>query len=116
MKKIYISLLLLVSIGIGAYIINDYYATEVRNDQIRREIAEVKSIPQPPPPHQMKREKNGVQLDLPPVAASPDMTLEVVGVLKVQINENNSWETIAKLLVLVLFSYGGIKFINRKFA
>lgn len=112
MKKIYISLLLLVSIGIGAYIINDYYATEVRNDQIRREIAEVKSIPQPPP-HQMQREKDGVPL---PTIPPPDMTLEVVGVLKVQINENNSWETIAKLLVLVLFSYGGIKFINRKFA
>ena len=106
----------LISVSLaGAYIINDYYETEVRNEQIKRQMEDVKSAAKPPPP-QIKKQKDGVDLDLPEKLSAPDMTLEIVGVLKLQINENNSWETIAKLLVLLLFSYGGVKYINKRFA
>ena len=44
------------------------------------------------------------------------ISLELIGVLKLQLNPNNSWETIAQILVLLLFSYGGVKIINKKFS
>lgn len=74
------------------------------------------SAPPPPPP---KREIKITEVDTRPVEEyykNQQIKIEIIGILKLQINENNSWETILKLLILILVSYGGIKYINRKFA
>ena len=41
--------------------------------------------------------------------------LELMGVMKIEMDESNSWETIFKIITLILVTYGGIKFINKKF-
>ena len=51
-----------------------------------------------------------MQDDLPEKKAS----VEVPGV-KVVVDKNDNWETVAMILVLVLGVYAGIKFINRMF-
>lgn len=43
------------------------------------------------------------------------VNVELIGILKLQLNEQNSWNTILQMLVLLLCSYGGVKFINKKF-
>lgn len=51
-----------------------------------------------------------MQNDLPEKKAS----VEVPGV-KVVVDNNDNWETVAMILVLVLGVYAGIKLINRAF-
>lgn len=52
-----------------------------------------------------------MQDDLPEKKA----TVEVPGI-KVQVDHNDNWETVAMILVLVLGLYAGIKLINSAFA
>jgi NO-binding membrane sensor protein with MHYT domain len=48
----------------------------------------------------------------PPASST---TMEVVGLIKLEIPESNSWETIAKILTLLLASVLGIRLINAMF-
>jgi hypothetical protein len=79
------------------------------------------STPPPPPPRVIPVppiEKTVKEIDNSPVERyerERQVNIELIGVLKLQINESNSWETVLKILVLILVSYGGIKYINRKF-
>ena len=109
-KKIYYSILALVFVIVFFWIIDSYHRTVVENNEIRMNIAKLESLNKPPP---MQREKNG-RIVIEKDNTNP-IEIEMIGVLKLKINDNILWETIAKILVLVLFSYGGIKYINKKF-
>ena len=129
-KKVYYSILALVFVILFFWIIDHYHRTVAENNEIRMTIKKIEDtskppprplilppdptvgIPMPPPP-----QKNGkiVEKDLPPVAPNP-IDIELIGVLKLKINDNILWETIAKILVLLLCSYGGVKYINKRFA
>ena len=82
-RKIILTLFITIMLGIGSYIVVDYYMS-----------TQVKALALPPPP--------------------PDASIEVAGVVKVQINEDNSWETILKLVSTILVTYAGIRLINKK--
>lgn len=82
MRKLVLTLFISIMLGIGTYIIVDYYMS-----------TQVKTLALPPP---------------------PDASIEVAGVVKVQINEDNSWETILKLVSTILVTYAGIRLINKK--
>ena len=131
MKRIATAILLAISLTIGGFILYSYFQTEQKNRSIQENIqkteAELKSLPPPPPPPILQqRKKDGVVVESKPIEIEDtadlkfkqeqQIRIELIGILKLQINENNSWETILKLLVLILFSYGGIKYINRRFA
>ncbi len=62
--------------------------------------------------HNQVRENQRVPASAPDDTA--DIQVEVMGVMKVSMTEKNSWESIFKIIVLVLVTYGGIKFINNK--
>lgn len=126
MRRALISLVIIATAIAAGYIVYSYNKTEQTNAAIRQQIAavgnEAKPPPPPPPPQQRTRRKDGetvVETPVTPIEQyerDRQINIELVGVLKLQINENNSWETIAKLLVLILMSYGGIKYINKRFA
>ena len=82
-RKIILTLFITIMLGIGSYIVVDYYMSTM-----------VTTVALPPPP--------------------PDASIEVAGVVKVQINEDNSWETILKLISTILVTYAGIRLINKK--
>lgn len=126
-KRFYYGMLFLVFSVLFWIIIDSYHRTVTQNNEIRMNIKKIEDtakpprplilppdptqgIPMPPPPQNGKIDK-----DLPPLASNP-IDIELIGVLKLKINDNILWETIAKILVLVLCSYGGIKFINKRFA
>lgn len=62
-------------------------------------------IPMPPPP-----QKDGQEQHQAPVAK-----VEVVGVVKFEISEDNSWQTVYKILAIILGSVLGIRIINTGF-
>ena len=129
-KKIYYSILTLVFVILFFWIIDHYHRTVAENNEIRMNIKKLEDkakppprplilppdptqgIPMPPPPQKGKIE---IDKDLPPVASNP-IEIEMIGLLKLKINDNILWETIAKILVLLLCSYGGVKYINKRFA
>ena len=110
-KKISYSILALVFVVLFFSIIDHYHCTVAQNTEIRMNIAKLESRNMAPPP--IQREKNG-RIVIEKDNTNP-IEIEMIGVLKLKINDNILWETIAKILVLVLFSYGGIKYINKKF-
>lgn len=124
MKRIAIILFLLLSLTTASFILYSFHQTEQRNKQIKENIQkaerELKELSSIPPPHAIKRKESNIKdksIPLPdPIEKEKEIRIELIGILKVQINENNSWETILKLLVLILVSYGGIKYIHRKFS
>ena len=83
-RKIILALFITIMLGIGSYIVVDYYMSTM--------ITATPILPPPP----------------------PDASIEVAGVVKVQINEDNSWETILKLVSTILVTYAGIRLINKK--
>lgn len=90
-------------------------AKSSRDGESDAEPPKAASAPPPPP----VAEKKIVQVDdtaLKEYERNRQINIELIGILKLQINESNSWETIAKLLILILVSYGGIKYINKRFA
>ena len=125
MKKVYLALLFLVSSLFFWGIIDHYQVTSAKNNQLRTEIKMLENpplasapprplilppdprqgIPMPPPPQKIEKDIPVQQIDI-----------ELIGVLKLQINDGILWETIAKILVLMLVSYGGVKYINKRFA
>lgn len=118
MRKVYLALLFLVTSLFFWAIIDHYHVTNAKNDQLRTEIKILQNPPiVAPPPPQYKTDKNGrpiyhIEKDIP----VQQIDIELIGVLKLQINDGILWETIAKILVLMLVSYGGVKYINKKFA
>ena len=112
-KKIYYSILGLVFVIVFFWIIDHYHRSVVENDEIRMNIAKLESQNKAPPPP-IQREKNG-RIVIEKDNTNP-IEIEMIGVLKLKINDNILWETIAKILVLLLCSYGGVKYINKRFA
>ena len=111
-KKVYYSILALVFIILFFWIIDHYHRTVVENNEIRTEIAKLETLSKPPPA--LQKEKNG-RIVIEKDYTNP-IEIEMIGVLKLKINDNILWETIAKILVLLLCSYGGVKYINKRFA
>ena len=111
-KKISYSILALVFVVLFFSIIDHYHRTVAQNTEIRMNIAKLESLNKPPPP--IQGEKNG-RIVIEKDNTNP-IEIEMIGVLKLKINDNILWETIAKILVLLLCSYGGVKYINKKFA
>ena len=97
MKRAILILFLSVMLGCASYVIYEDY------------FAPVKAYSYNP----------GIKADsgskTPESDASGDIELELAGVVRLKMNESNSWSTILKILVLVLVTYGGVKFINKKF-
>ena len=125
MRKVYLALLFLVSSLFFWAIIDHYHVINAKNNQLRTEIKMLENpplastpprplilppdprqgIPMPPPPQKIEKDIPVQQIDI-----------ELIGVLKLQINDGILWETIAKIIVLMLVSYGGVKYINKRFA
>lgn len=131
MKKIILGLFLLAVITAGYFIYARWQKVEASNSLVTAKIVDaenkLKNIkpPPPPPPPLMTQPKEGVVIQSKPITipdvntqfkAEQQVYIELIGVLKLQLNPHNSWETIAQMLVLLLFSYGGIKYINKRFA
>lgn len=142
MKNRILALFLSLMVVLGYYIYHNWKTVEVKNASIQSEIAMHEDIvsAKPPPPRVVEETKtirivpkkggNGSKdveekiiitnridrTETDKFLQQQQVSLELIGVLKLQLNPNNSWETIAQILVLLLFSYGGVKAINRKFA
>ena len=112
-KKISYSILALFFVIIFFGILYHYHRTVAENNEIRMNIAKLETLSKPPPPP-IQREKNG-RIVIEKDNTNP-IEIEMIGVLKLKINDNILWETIAKILVLLLCSYGGVKYINKRFA
>jgi hypothetical protein len=129
LKNVIVVLVVLGFLAGAGHTLYTYRETENKNTQLKTAIAHMEEETKaPPPPPKIKEQiivrKDGspprkiVQVDNSEAEAyqkDQQIKIELIGVLKLQINENNSWETVAKLLVLILVSYGGIKIINRVF-
>jgi hypothetical protein len=141
MKNRILALFLSMMVVVGYYIYYNWKTVEVKNASIQSEIAMHEDIvtAKPPPPRVIEETKTIRIVPKKGGKGSKDVeektittykldrtetdkflqqqqvSLELIGVLKLQLNPNNSWETIAQLLVLLLFSYGGVKAINKRF-
>jgi hypothetical protein len=73
--------------------------------QKQAELETPKSVALPPPP--MPGEPNG--------SGAPVAKVEVAGIVKFEISEDNSWQTVFKILAIILGSVLGIKIINTGF-
>ena len=129
MKKlvlIFFVLTLLVGLSHTLY---THKQTADKNHELKTKIAlleeETKAAPPPPRVKELiiankdgspvKKIRQVDNTEVEEFEKNQQIKVELIGVLKLQINENNSWETISKMLVLLLVSYGGIKTINRIF-
>ena len=73
--------------------------------QKQAEVDAVKSAGPPPPPLQSE----------PTGGGAPVAKVEVAGVVKFEISEDNSWQTVLKILAIILGSVLGIRIINTGF-
>lgn len=67
----------------------------------------------PPPP--LKSEPKGGGEDLPEKQTAPVAKVKVAGVVEFEISEDNSWQTVYKILAIILGSVLGIRVINTGF-
>ena len=63
-------------------------------------------IPMPPPPQKDGQEQH----------QTPTAKVKVAGVVEFEISEDNSWQTVFKILAIILGSVLGIKIINTGFS
>ena len=112
-----------------AHTLYTHKQTADKNHELKTKIAlleeETKAAPPPPRVKELiiankdgspvKKIRQVDNTEVEEFEKNQQIKVELIGVLKLQINENNSWETISKMLVLLLVSYGGIKTINRIF-
>ena len=77
------------------------------------------SIPKPAPAPIIDKEPKGGSAPAPSSAPTKppndDIKVEVFGLLKFEMNESNSWQTIAKILTVILGTFAGIRAINAIF-
>lgn len=71
------------------------------------------TVPMPPPPGASSEPKGGSASS----GSKPENTVkvEVFGLIKFEINETNSWQTIGKILTVILGTFLGIRAINAVF-
>ena len=87
MRKLLITLVVVFAVLLGGYFTADYFLSSTT----------VMALPPPPPP--------ATNIDIQTPIAS----------MKIVADNSLEWMLVLKLLTLVLVSYGGIKFINKKF-
>ena len=106
-KYVVIALFLLTMTVLGYRTYDQYVERQMlikMQKQAESDAAKAAAAP-PPPPLQVE----------PTGGGAPVAKVEVAGVVKFEISEDNSWQTVLKILAIILGSVLGIRIINTGF-
>lgn len=91
-----------------ASIIAGHWALYTTPD-VTRQLADTSRVQLPPPSREARGSAN------PPAVGGESASVEVAGLIKLEIGESNSWQTIAKIMTLILGTFLGMRAINALF-
>ena len=127
-RKILLTLLFLCSGLLIAHFVTQYFYRQSLIDTILKPNALIVTpaptpMPSPPPrPSASVEPKGGSSPQPAPKPAekptpppNDDVKVEVFGLIKFELSESNSWQTIAKIMTVILGTFFGIRAINAIF-
>ena len=110
-RKVLLTVLMLSSALMIAHFVTQYYYKASLIDKLFAPQALIVKPAAPPPRPAPPLEPKGGGV----APSSDDVKVEVFGLIKFEMNESNSWETIAKILTVILGTFFGIRAINAIF-
>lgn len=128
-RKVLLTLLFVASALLIAHFVSQYYYRQGIIDRVfgpQALIVSPEKVPSPPPrPAPVVEPKGGSAPAKPTPAPKPaerpaapvddDVKVEVFGLIKFELSETNSWQTIAKIMTVILGTFFGIRAINALF-